>query len=157
MTELILQAAAAERAERLPGLPRKNSMNDQPNHEGSQPLETNTRLAYERTYLAHERTQMAWVRTSLAFISFGFTIAKFFQYLQEKEPERAPFLGPRTIGVLMIVMGVVTLMIADVQHRRAMRAMRKACPDLAFPLAGLTGLVLAGMGILALIGAILRQ
>ena len=37
-------------------------------------------LAFERTFLAYERTRIAWVRTALALISFGFVIAKFFQY-----------------------------------------------------------------------------
>ena len=53
-------------------------------------LDTGMRLAFECTYLAHERTQMAWVRTGLALITFGFTIAKFFEFLhaQHGEPRR---------------------------------------------------------------------
>jgi uncharacterized membrane protein YidH (DUF202 family) len=51
-------------------------------------------LAFERTFLAYERTRIAWVRTALALISFGFVIAKFFQYLREKQGETATMLPP---------------------------------------------------------------
>ena len=75
-------------------------------------IDTGTRLAYKRTYLAHERTQLAWVRTSLALITFGFGIAKFFQYLHETQGERAPQFGPRTVGMIMISIGLVALLAA---------------------------------------------
>jgi len=55
-------------------------------------------LAFERTFLAYERTRIAWVRTALALISFGFVIAKFFQYLREKQGETATVLSPRAMA-----------------------------------------------------------
>jgi len=83
-------------------------MNEGPTHKQST-LDTSTRLAYERTYLAHERTLMGWVRTAISLISFGFTIAKVFEYLREKKGERATLLGPRAIGITMIATGLVAL------------------------------------------------
>ena len=50
-------------------------------------------------FLRNERTRIAWVRTALSLISFGFVIAKFFQYLREKEGETATVLSPRAIGL----------------------------------------------------------
>ncbi len=64
-------------------------------------------LAFERTFLAYERTRIAWVRTALSLISFGFVIAKFFQYLREKQGETATVLSPRGIGLVMITIGLV--------------------------------------------------
>ena len=58
-------------------------------------------LAFERTLLAGERTQIAWVRTALALISFGFAIAKFFQYLREQKGETVTLMSPRMVGLLM--------------------------------------------------------
>ena len=133
-------------------------MNDESIHENAGArLDTGTRLAYERTYLAHERTQMAWVRTGLALISFGFGIAKFFEYLHEKLGEKAPLMGPRTVGILMITIGLVGLTLAGLQHRRAMKILREQCPDLPISLAGVTAGLLSLIGTLALIGAFLRQ
>lgn len=119
-------------------------------------METSTRLAYDRTFLAQERTQMAWVRTSLALISFGFAIAKFYMLLSEKSPEHAPLLGPRTVGMLMIAVGVVSLLLASFQHRREVWALRQQCPDLPFSLAGPTSALLTVLGILAFFAAVFR-
>ena len=58
-------------------------------------LDASTRLALERTRLANERTLMAWIRTCTSLIAFGFTIFKFFQYLDEdKGVHRAVLDGP---------------------------------------------------------------
>jgi putative membrane protein len=120
-------------------------------------LDTGTRLAFERTFLAHERTQLAWVRTSLALISFGFAIAKLFQYLHEQRPEKAPPMGSATVGMLMIAIGLVALVIASVQHHHALRALREECPGLPRSLAYVTAVLIAALGIVALGAAILRQ
>jgi putative membrane protein len=41
-------------------------------------------LALDRSQLSAERTLMSWVRTALAIISFGFTIYKFLQVIEEQ-------------------------------------------------------------------------
>lgn len=115
-----------------------------------------SRLAFERTFLAHERTQLAWVRTSLTLISFGFAIAKFYDFVRRTEPDRAPLLGPRAVGALMITLGLVSLTLADWQRVRAMRTMRARCPDLPLSLAPFLSALLALLGILALVAAVLQ-
>jgi len=132
-------------------------MNKEPEHKESDSLmDPRIRLAYERTYLGHERTQMGWMRTALSFISFGFAIAKFYEILHEKQGDHAPFLSPEAIGVLMIVIGLVAMMLARIQHRRALKLLRERCPDLPPSVAGITEGFIALLGILALLGAILR-
>ncbi|MBV8970357.1 MAG: DUF202 domain-containing protein [Verrucomicrobia bacterium] len=133
-------------------------MNEEPTHQQSmRPLDTSTRLAYERTYLAHERTLMGWVRTAIALISFGFTIAKVFEFLREKEGQRGPLLSPRAIGIIMIATGLVALALATIQHRRALKVLHERCPDLPPSLAGVMAAFFALVGILALFSAILRH
>src|SRR4029077_2116944 len=87
---------------------------------GGQP-DPRVQLAFERTFLAYERTQIAWVRTALSLISFGFVIAKFFQYLREKQGETATLMSPRAVGLVMITIGLVGLILANWQERRAMK------------------------------------
>jgi putative membrane protein len=120
------------------------------------PPDTATRLAFENILLAQERTQLAWVQSSLAFISFGFSIAKAFQILHETREEHAPLLGARSVGILMVAIGLVSLVLATVQHRRAVRMIRQQCPGLPASHASILAVLLAGLGILALCGAILR-
>jgi putative membrane protein len=116
-----------------------------------------TRLAFENVFLAQERTQLAWVQAGLAFITFGFTIAKAFQFLHETKGEQAPLLGARTVGILMVAIGLVALALASAQHRQAMAAIRRQCPGLPISHAGVLSVLLAGLGIVALVGAIIRN
>lgn len=113
-------------------------------------------LAFARTFLAYERTRIAWVRTALSLISFGFVIARFFQYLREKEGEAATLFSPRTIGLVMITIGLVSLILASWQDRRAVKALRDRCPDLPTSVSGVMAVLIALFGVLALIGALLR-
>jgi putative membrane protein len=113
-------------------------------------------LAFERTLLAYERTQIAWVRTALALISFGFAIAKFFQYLRQEKGETATLMSPRTVGLLMIVIGLIGLILANFQQRRAVQSLRKRCPELPKPVAGVMAMMIAFLGVLALIGVFAR-
>lgn len=120
------------------------------------PLDTGTRLSFERTFQALERTQMAWVRTGLALITFGFGIAKFFQFLHDQRGEGAPIFGAFTVGMLMIAIGLVGLLAANVLHRRALNALREECPDLPFSVAGAMAVVIMVLGIVAFVGALIR-
>jgi putative membrane protein len=113
-------------------------------------------LAFERTFLAYERTQIAWVRTALSLISFGFVIAKFFQYLREKQGETATLMSPRAVGLVMITIGLVGLILANWQERRAMKALRVRCPELPQSISSVMAMLIALLGVLALISALLR-
>jgi putative membrane protein len=121
------------------------------------PLDTATTLSFERTYLAHERTQMAWVRTALALITFGFTVAKFFEFVQERQGERATLLHPRRVGILMITIGLTALALGSVQHALALRALRRQCPMLPRSLAGVIAGLLALLGIVELLAALIPE
>src|SRR5690349_20792221 len=72
--------------------------------------------------MAQERTLMAWLRTSLAMISFGFTLRHFFEYLVEKEARPpATLFGPRSYGLSMMLLGLLMLGMASIQHVRNMK------------------------------------
>jgi len=91
--------------------------------------EKRTALSIERSFLSFERTLMSWLRTSLSMIGFGFTIAKFFKYLAEQRG--GPVVGrfgrtwaSDTVGMAMIVIGTAALVIAVIQHKRRVDALR---------------------------------
>jgi putative membrane protein len=125
---------------------------------GVAPLDA-TQLAVERTRLAHERTLMAWVRTATSLISFGFTIYKFFQYLHEASPGSHParLLGSREFALLMIFIGLVTLVIAALEHRHSMQRLRAQGAAVPYSLALVLAVLIAGLGVLGLCIVIFRQ
>ncbi len=126
---------------------------------GTVDLPDATELALERTHLSHERTLMAWVRTATSLISFGFTIYKFFQYMQEqgqvKPVER--LFGPREFAQLMISIGVISLVLATLQNWRSRKKMKERYPEAPYSLATSLAAVISILGVLALIAVIFRQ
>ena len=115
-----------------------------------------TNLSVERTMMAADRTLMAWTRTALSMISFGFTVYKAMQYLQEegkaiiKNPE-----GPRNFGMSLIVLGIISLLIACIQHwyfQKRVDPAGKSHFSLTFIVAGF----IASVGFLALANGIFK-
>jgi uncharacterized membrane protein YidH (DUF202 family) len=80
-------------------------------------------FARERSREAAERTLMAWIRTALALIGFGFTIAKFHDYLEQSALMAAidPIHSALVFGGSFIAIGVFGLIAAIVQHWRILR------------------------------------
>jgi putative membrane protein len=92
----------------------------------------------------------------LALISFGVAVAKFFQYVRENRGETATMLSPRAVGLVMVTIGLVGLTLAHLQERRALKSLRERCPELPVPISGVMTVLVAFLGVLALVGAILR-
>lgn len=117
-----------------------------------------TDLAIERTLLAHERTLMAWVRTATSLISFGFTIYKFFDYLQQQNRQTIEHaFGPREFAVAMIAIGLTALVLAMIEHRRSRAALQTLGAPPRRSLALITAFLIAALGIAGLILALLRR
>jgi putative membrane protein len=117
------------------------------------PLPDATRLAVDRTRLAHDRTLMAWIRTAASLISFGFTIYKFFQYLRENQPAaQQSVIGPAQFALILISVGVISLVLATIDHRRAMQKLRVEYGHIVPP--SLTTLVAGFIGLLGVLGLV---
>jgi len=122
-------------------------------------LDTSTKLAVERNRLAYERTLMAWVRTGLSLISFGFSIYKFFEEFRKAEqlPRSNELFSVRQFGFIMICIGLAVVVMATIQHITTMHKLRAQYVDVPYSLAAVVALLVAILGILALIGVIVRQ
>ena len=122
------------------------------------PMDVSTRLAYERTFLAHERTLMAWVRTSSSLITFGFSIYKFFQLERGmgKEFASAQIIGPRHFSMILIIIGVVSLVLATIQHRRQLEMLKVEYKNAPASTAGIVAGLISVMGLLAILAVIFR-
>ena len=113
-------------------------------------------LGVDRTYLAHERTLMAWTRTSASLISFGFTIYKFFEATRGAQGQRHP-LGYVTFSITMISIGLASLVLATLQHRRDTKELETKYNLRPRYLTTITAGLIAGLGILGLLAVLFRQ
>ncbi|MBP1776955.1 MAG: hypothetical protein H6Q86_2965 [candidate division NC10 bacterium] len=112
-------------------------------------------LALDRTRLASERTLMAWVRTALSMISFGFTIYKFLQVVQEQSKVAAlrP-QAPRELGLTLIGIGTFAVIVASVQHWNYVKKLRPDQPCKIWDLTLVVACLIALLGLL-MFGSIL--
>ena len=99
--------------------------------DSSEGEKTNTELAEIRNELAKmrnrdaaDRTLMAWIRTGLSLIGFGFGIDKIVDALASSQLEKSPNLmtNVRIFGMSFIGIGVFSLLVASILHRREVRS-----------------------------------
>ena len=123
-------------------------------------IDASTKLSLQRTVLAYERTMLAWVRTSTSLITFGFGIQQFFR--ATRGPDINDLIGPRTFGLTMIVIGLIALLLATIEHRSAINALKSNYPELEHDpavrhsRARLLGALIAILGLLAIVSALFR-
>jgi putative membrane protein len=121
-------------------------------------LDPSTRLAVDRTRMAYDRTLMAWTRTAMSLITFGFSIYKFFQIeLDRGVSKSGGLIGPREFALLMIIIGLVSLCLATLEHRRDLRALNAEYPGGRQPLARVLAALISILGLVALIAVIFRE
>ena len=138
-----------------------------PEDSGGGATDVSTRLAHERTdlalernYMAAERTLMAWIRTALSMISFGFTIGKLGQVLEDVEMKgplgRIRDVSVKSIAYFLVILGTLALLGATVQHWLEVREFRAMGLRHRFSLASVVGLLLSVLGGFALSALVLK-
>jgi putative membrane protein len=121
-------------------------------------IDSSTQLAAVRTRLAYERTLMAWIRTATSLITFGFTIYKFFQIeLARGGAKSDRLIGPTQFALAMIVIGLVSLLMATLEHRRDLKALNEEYPGGRRSLARVFAALISLLGLLALLMVLFRQ
>jgi putative membrane protein len=121
-----------------------------------------TSLAVARTMLAHDRTLMAWVRTATSMISFGFTLYKFFQYLQDDRTATQVdrLVGPRGVALVLIGIGIGGLGLATLDYRQQMAELRgryQAYGPFHRSIVLSVASMVAGLGVIGFVVVWLRQ
>jgi putative membrane protein len=125
-------------------------------NQGSETLNISTRLAFDRTRLAHDRTMLAWIRTATSLITFGFSVYKFFQ-IEMKDEEVRSLVGPREFALAMIGFGLLSLVVATIQHRADRTALKKLDPEIPRSQAALLAGLVAILGIVMFAAVLFRQ
>jgi len=105
--------------------------------------------------MAADRTLMAWIRTSLSLLSFGYTIYKILQDVQEVEKVLPRDSTPRNVGIFLTVTGTVALIMGIAEYCGTLRLLRRsytftlARPSLIMSILMATGSVVLSAGIIA--------
>jgi putative membrane protein len=68
---------------------------------------------------------MAWMRTSVSLYTFGFTITKFMDYLGRQENGAGYANGPARLGLALILIGIMSLVLAIIEHLKRVRTMKR--------------------------------
>jgi putative membrane protein len=85
----------------------------------------NTDLAIERTLMAADRSLMAWVRTALSMISFGFTIYKVLEAMQQQGGMAAASQSPRNMGLFLTGLGTMAMVMGTIEYWLRLKAMQR--------------------------------
>ncbi|MGH8011453.1 MAG: YidH family protein [Candidatus Binataceae bacterium] len=120
-------------------------------------LDPSTKLAFARTRAAYERTMMSWIRTATSLIVFGFSVYKFFQIEAPRREQQHHLIGARGFAFMLVGIGLVSLVLATVEHRHRIRMLGAQDGDSRRSLAVLVAALISVLGILGLLAMIFRQ
>jgi putative membrane protein len=122
------------------------------------PMDLRLLGALVRTAFSSEQSLMSWARTSISLFTFGFSISQFFQYLAKQQGGSQISAGPRRMGIALICVGILTLVLAMVEHVHRLRVMQKqGLPRISqylLPLGTTAGLL--AIGVVAFISVIMK-
>lgn len=100
---------------------------------------------------------MAWTRTATSLISFGFTIYKFLDTEHAERPSRSFLIfRPRGVGMLMILIGLVALLLATIEHHRSMKDLRATYGNIPRSISAVVAGLIAVLGMISLIAVAFR-
>jgi putative membrane protein len=114
-------------------------------------MDKSTRLAYDRTWLAYERTMQAWTRTAMSLITFGFSVYKLADIVEQNPAKRALLVGPHVFGFILVGTGFVALAMAVIEYRQSIAVLRSEYGQSPRSKSVILAGIIAALGIFALV------
>ena len=91
-------------------------------------------LAIVRTRFSSERSLMASMRTSVSLFTLGFSITKFFNYLENQQAGTQLSDGPYLLGLVLICLGILSLVPVVIQHARRLKRAKELGIPIGMPI-----------------------
>ena len=83
-------------------------------------------LPVMNTLMAADRTLMSWIRTSLSLLSFGFTIFKILQGIQDAEGKFVVRSDvPRDAGLFLTAMGTFAMVMGTLEYWQTLKVLNQ--------------------------------
>ncbi len=90
------------------------------------PDEIPLNLPVMNTLMAADRTLMSWIRTSLSLLSFGFTIFKILQGIQDAEGKFVVRSDvPRDAGLFLTAMGTFAMVMGTLEYWQTLKVLNQ--------------------------------
>jgi putative membrane protein len=77
---------------------------------------------------------MASMRTSVSLFTFGFSITKFFNYLENQQQGTQFSEGPYLLGLALICLGILSLVPAVIQHAGRLKRAKELGIPMGMPI-----------------------
>ena len=74
--------------------------------------------------MSSEQSLMSWIRTSVSFYSFGFAITQFFYYMADQREAVQLSAGPRLLGLVLVITGILTILLGSIEHVLRIKVLR---------------------------------
>lgn len=112
------------------------------------------RLVTIRTAYSSERSLKSWMRTTVSLYTFGFAVAKFFDYVAQQPGALQDSVGPRWLGFALVVLGIVSLILGLIQYLHRLTTMGNLGLEHLwhYMLPAVAAAVLAAIGIATAVG-----
>ena len=130
---------------------------DSEKHSSNELAEDRTRLAAVRTRMAADRTLMGWVRTGMSMITFGFTLYKVLQSLQEDGMALRTDQTPRNLGLFLVAVGTLSMIFGKIEYWSTLDSMREHHPFRLFRPSFVMALLLSLLGLALFVGILRRM
>jgi putative membrane protein len=116
-----------------------------------------TDLATGRTLMAMDRSLMAWIRTSLSMISFGFTIYKILQGLQESGDVSAHGYSPRSVGLFLTGLGTMAMVAGTVEYFERLKLLREYHAVKTWRASLIMAVIMSAAGLFVFVSIVVRE
>ena len=126
-------------------------------HSPNELAEDRTHMAAVRTGMAADRTLMGWVRTGMSMITFGFTIYKILQEVQETTASLPRESTPRNVGLILIGVGTLSMIMGKIEYWHTLKELSQFIPFKIWRPSFIMALVMSFLGSLLFLGILIRM